>query len=93
MVWSICGCVNEECKTKIDIYIRELEDVFPVKDTVYHYYVDNNYCKFKHWSEKLSSNEWKYNPEYVYFIRIYLTKHGGWIGSCADFSPGGYQIS
>lgn len=66
MVWSICSFVNEEGKKKIDVYIRGLDVIFPVKDTVYHYYVDNNYCKFKHWEEKLSMSIWKYNTEYVY---------------------------
>jgi len=69
MIWSICGCVSEEGKKKIDVYIRKLEDVFPIKDTVYHYYVDTNYCKFQHWEQKLSINTpWKYDREYNYNI-------------------------
>lgn len=70
MIWSICGCLNEEGKKKIDVYIRELEDIFPIKDTVYHYYVDKNYPKFKHWEEKLLNNKWNYNNEYVPIVYI-----------------------
>jgi dynein heavy chain len=65
MIWSICGSLNEDGKKKIDVYIRRLENVFPIKDTVYHYYVDDNYAKFKHWEEKLSMHFWKYNTGYV----------------------------
>lgn len=78
MIWSVCGCVNEDGKKKIDAYIRGLEDAFPVKDTVYHYYVDNSYCKFKHWEEKLLMNKWKYNTEYarVYTYNMNITTIG-----------------
>lgn len=63
MIWSICGSLNEDGKKKIDVYIRGIENVFPIKDTVYHYYVDDNYGKFKHWEEKLSMHFWRYNTE------------------------------
>lgn len=72
MIWSICGCVNEDGKHRINVYIRGLESVFPVKDTVYHYYVDNNYCKFKHWEEKLSMNAWEYITECVSFCYLFF---------------------
>ncbi|XP_060835340.1 dynein axonemal heavy chain 2-like [Rhopalosiphum padi] len=72
MIWSICGCVNEDGKKKIDIYIRKLEGVFPIRDTVYHYFVDTNYCKFQHWEQKLSINTpWKYDRE-VQFSKIII---------------------
>lgn len=75
MIWSICDCLDEDGKKKIDAYIRELEDIFPVKDTIYHYYVDNTYYKFKHWEEKLLMNKWKYNTEYIqskYNLKLYM---------------------
>ncbi|CAI6360698.1 unnamed protein product [Macrosiphum euphorbiae] len=71
MIWSICGCLNEDGKKKIDVYFRKLEGVFPIKDTVYHYYVDNNYCKFQHWEQKLSTNTWTYDRE-VQFSKIII---------------------
>jgi len=64
MIWSICGCLSEDGKKKIDVYFRKLEGIFPIKDTVYHYYVDNNNCKFQHWEQKLSTNTWTYDREY-----------------------------
>jgi len=66
MIWSVCSDANEDGKKKIDVYVRGLEDVFPVRDTVYHYYVDNDHCKFKHWEEKLAMNKWKYNTGCAY---------------------------
>lgn len=74
MIWSICGCVNEDSKHRINVYIRGLESVFPVKDTVYHYYVDNNYCKFKHWEEKLTMNTWEHITEYVSYYFKYTKR-------------------
>ncbi|VVC43185.1 Dynein heavy chain, domain-2,Dynein heavy chain domain,Dynein heavy chain, domain-1,Dynein heavy chain, P- [Cinara cedri] len=89
MIWSICGCMNEDGKRKIDVYIRGIENVFPIEDTVFHYYVDSNCCKFKHWKEKLSLNTWEYNAQtqfsniiiptidiicYNYLIQLYLRK-------------------
>jgi len=56
--------VNEEDKKKIDIYVRDLEDIFPAKDTVYHYYVDSGHRKLKHWEDMLSASVWKYDAEY-----------------------------
>lgn len=53
MIWTVCDRVDKNGKRKIDAYIRGLDDVFPVRDTVYHYYVNNGYCKFKHWDEKI----------------------------------------
>lgn len=72
MIWSVCGCINEDSKKKIDIYIRGLENVFPLKDTVYHYYVESNSCKFKHWEDKLSMNKWRYDTEYVILCKYNL---------------------
>ncbi|XP_008181522.3 dynein heavy chain 2, axonemal [Acyrthosiphon pisum] len=71
MIWSICGCLSEDGKKKIDVYFRNLEGIFPIKDTVYHYYVDNNYCKFQHWEQKLSTNTWTYDRE-VQFSKIII---------------------
>lgn len=75
MIWSICGSVNESEKKKVDVYIRKLESVFPIKDTVYHYYVDNNYGKFKHWEEKLSIHFWKYHTGCVIKKQYYTHEH------------------
>ena len=61
MLWSLCASVNEEGRQKIDNFIREMEGIFPIKDTVYEYYVDVRQRSFMSWEEKLSSS-WKYSP-------------------------------
>lgn len=53
MIWSICATTNEEGRTKFDTLIREKEGVFPIKDTVYEYYVDVQNHAFASWEEKL----------------------------------------
>lgn len=63
-IWSICASVNEEGREKIDKYIREMEGAFPLKDTVYEYYVDVRLRSFMSWEEKLSQ-AWKYPPGYA----------------------------
>lgn len=62
MIWSLCAGVNEAGRRKVDTYIRELEGVFPLKDTVYEYYVDVRSQSFVSWETDLPAN-WKYNPE------------------------------
>ncbi|KAF5308522.1 hypothetical protein FQR65_LT06187 [Abscondita terminalis] len=72
LIWSVCGTVNEEGRKKIDVYIREKEGVFPLRDTIYEYCVDvRNKC-FMSWEEKLSDN-WKYTPGCPFFKIIVPT--------------------
>lgn len=63
LIWSICATVNEEGRKKMDAYIRELEGVFPVLDTIYEYYVDVKQKCLASWENQLSEN-WKCNPKY-----------------------------
>jgi dynein heavy chain len=61
MIWSVCCTTNEEGRRKLDAFIREKEGVFPIKDTVYEYFVDvPNKC-FVLWETKLPY-DWKYEP-------------------------------
>lgn len=62
MIWSVCASVDENGRRKIDTYIRELEGVFPLRDTVYEYFVDPKNQSFVLWETKLS-DMWKYDPE------------------------------
>lgn len=65
MVWSVCAVVNEESRKKIDTFLKDLDKVFPITDTVYHYYVDTDVSQFRHWNNLLYDTEhWKYNAEY-----------------------------
>ncbi|XP_050531221.1 dynein axonemal heavy chain 2 isoform X2 [Daktulosphaira vitifoliae] len=72
MVWSVCSGVNDDGRKKIDIYIRELERIFPVRDTIYHYYVDSNFCRFNHWEDKLPA-QWACDPDTQFFKIIVPT--------------------
>nr|CAI5834494.1 unnamed protein product [Callosobruchus analis] len=58
-IWSVCCTTNEEGRKKLDVYIREKEGVFPIKDTIYEYYVDYQNYVFSSWEEKLPYG-WKY---------------------------------
>ncbi|CAB3235275.1 unnamed protein product [Arctia plantaginis] len=61
LVWSVCATLEDEPRKKIDNWIREHEGVFPLKDTVYDYYVDERLRVFKPWEDKLPDN-WRFNP-------------------------------
>ncbi|CAG9819075.1 unnamed protein product [Phaedon cochleariae] len=59
LIWSVCCTTDEEGRKKLDVFIREREAVFPIKDTIYEYFVDyQNYC-FSPWSDKLPYG-WRY---------------------------------
>lgn len=64
MLWSVCAVVNEDGRKNIDNYLRDKERVFPISDTVYHYYVNTNTSEFVHWNNFLQDNQWTYNTEY-----------------------------
>ena len=53
MIWSLLGSLDEEGRTKIDAYLREMEGSFPNKDTIYEYYVDPKTKSWTHWEERL----------------------------------------
>ncbi|CAG4949545.1 unnamed protein product [Colias eurytheme] len=61
MIWSVCATLEEESRRKLDNWVREHEGVFPLKDTVYDYYVDERLRQFKPWEDKLPDN-WRFNP-------------------------------
>ncbi|XP_050440794.1 dynein axonemal heavy chain 2-like [Adelges cooleyi] len=73
LLWSICGAVDDDSRKKVDTYFREIEGVFPMKDTVYHYYVDSVSCKFKHWEDKIADKTSKYNSEIPFYKIIVPT--------------------
>ncbi|XP_052739543.1 dynein axonemal heavy chain 2 [Bicyclus anynana] len=61
LIWSVCATLEEESRRKFDNWVREHEGIFPLKDTVYDYYVDERLRQFKPWEDKLPDN-WRYNP-------------------------------
>ncbi|KAM7351793.1 dynein heavy chain 2, axonemal kl-2 isoform 2-T2 [Cochliomyia hominivorax] len=72
LVWSVCASVDEEGRIKIDAFIRELDSSFPIKDTVYDYYVEPNQKCFLPWNSKLIDT-WKYNEEAPFYKIIVPT--------------------
>lgn len=62
MIWSVCITVTADSRKKFDAAIRELESVFPLRETVYEYYVDVRARTFMLWESKLNEN-WSYSPE------------------------------
>ncbi|XP_076632445.1 dynein heavy chain 2, axonemal kl-2 [Colletes latitarsis] len=61
MIWSLCGSVNEEGRFRVDNYMREIESSYPLRDTVYEYFVDPRIRSFVSWEERLSQS-WKIQP-------------------------------
>lgn len=59
MIWSVCGTVDEVGRQKIDGFIREMEGLFPIKGTIYDYYVDVKQRTLIAWDDKLS-DVWRY---------------------------------
>ncbi|XP_063222941.1 dynein axonemal heavy chain 2 isoform X2 [Bacillus rossius redtenbacheri] len=66
LIWSICGTVDDASRTLIDTYFRDKETVFPLKDTVYEYFVDPTSHAMVAWESKLSDN-WRYNKALPFF--------------------------
>lgn len=56
MIWSLCATVDEAGRLKIDNFLREMEGIFPLKDTVYDYFVDAKTESFMPWENQLSSS-------------------------------------
>ncbi|XP_078053365.1 dynein heavy chain 2, axonemal kl-2 [Augochlora pura] len=66
LIWSICGTVNEEGRFKVDNYIREIEGSFPLRDTVYEYFVDSRLRSFVSWEERLPQ-VWRMMPRTAFY--------------------------
>lgn len=60
LVWSVCAGVDEAGRRKLDNFVREMEGVFPLKDSIYEYYVDVRARSLANWEDKLSDS-WKFN--------------------------------
>ncbi|KAJ8964946.1 hypothetical protein NQ314_004501 [Rhamnusium bicolor] len=66
LIWSVCCTTDEDGRRKLDAYIREKEGVFPIKDTIYEYYVDfQNFC-FSSWDGLLPYG-WRYETGCPFF--------------------------
>ncbi|XP_034231069.1 dynein heavy chain 2, axonemal [Thrips palmi] len=72
LVWSICAGVDESGRKKLDNFVREMEGVFPLKDSIYEYYVDVRARSLANWEDKLSDS-WKFNSFLPFFKIIVPT--------------------
>ncbi|TKS69390.1 Dynein heavy chain 2, axonemal [Collichthys lucidus] len=66
LMWSICASVDEAGRKKIDIFLREMEGTFPLKDTVYEYYVDTKKQQWVSFENKLPKH-WRYNANAPFY--------------------------
>lgn len=74
LIWSVCATVDEAGRFKIDSFVREMEGIFPLKDTIYDYCIDTKRKTFIAWEEKLSDN-WRFPKEYdptFFFLHFHL---------------------
>ncbi|XP_037533396.1 dynein heavy chain 2, axonemal [Nematolebias whitei] len=60
LIWSICASVDEDGRGKMDNFLREMEGTFPVKETVYEYYVDPKNHTWISFEDQLPKG-WRYN--------------------------------
>ncbi|KAF7643353.1 hypothetical protein LDENG_00241200, partial [Lucifuga dentata] len=59
LIWSICASVDEDSRKKVDKFLREMEGSFPIKDTIYEYYVDPKIKNWVSFEDKLPK-DWRY---------------------------------
>ncbi|CAN9505279.1 unnamed protein product [Ophioblennius macclurei] len=59
LIWSVCASVDEEGRKLMDHFLREMDGTFPVKDTIYDYYVDSKNKGWASFEEKLQRG-WRY---------------------------------
>ena len=63
VIWSLGGSLTDESRKRFDMFLREIEGLFPSKDTVYEYFVDKQKKSWAHWEEKAAaaSTNWHYS--------------------------------
>uniref|UniRef100_A0A8P4KIS1 Dynein axonemal heavy chain 2 n=1 Tax=Dicentrarchus labrax TaxID=13489 RepID=A0A8P4KIS1_DICLA len=66
LIWSICASVDEDGRKKMDNFLREIEGTFPIKDTVYEYYVDTKNKTWASFEDKLPKG-WRYNDNAPFY--------------------------
>ncbi|MEQ2220854.1 Dynein heavy chain 2, axonemal [Ilyodon furcidens] len=60
LIWSICASVDEDGRKKVDDLLRSIDVTFPVKETVYEYYVDPKHKSWVPFEDQLPKS-WHYN--------------------------------
>ncbi|KAF1380471.1 hypothetical protein PFLUV_G00164080 [Perca fluviatilis] len=66
LIWSICASVDDDGRKRMDNFLREMEGTFPIKDTVYEYYVDTKNRTWAFFEDKLPK-DWHYNANAPFY--------------------------
>uniref|UniRef100_A0A4W6ECP9 Dynein axonemal heavy chain 2 n=1 Tax=Lates calcarifer TaxID=8187 RepID=A0A4W6ECP9_LATCA len=66
LIWSVCASVDEDGRKKMDNFLREMEGTFPIKDTVYEYFVDIKNKTWASFEDKLPKG-WRYNASAPFY--------------------------
>ncbi|XP_047186413.1 dynein axonemal heavy chain 2 isoform X2 [Scophthalmus maximus] len=66
LIWSVCASVDEDGRKKMDIFLRGQEGNFPIKDTVYEYFVDTKHKNWASFEVKLPK-DWHYNASAPFY--------------------------
>ncbi|XP_045920170.1 dynein axonemal heavy chain 2 isoform X2 [Micropterus dolomieu] len=66
LIWSLCASVDEDGRKRMDNFLREMEGSFPIKDTVYEYYVDTKNKTWVSFEDKLPKG-WCYNASAPFY--------------------------
>uniref|UniRef100_A0A3P8VN13 Dynein axonemal heavy chain 2 n=1 Tax=Cynoglossus semilaevis TaxID=244447 RepID=A0A3P8VN13_CYNSE len=69
LIWSVCACVDENGRKKMDKYLREIYGTFPIKDSIYEYTVDIKNKTWASFEDKLPK-DWRYNTAPFYKIMV-----------------------
>ena len=54
VIWSLGAPVQEDSRKAFDTLIRNIEDVFPLSQTVYDSYINAEKCEFVKWEDRLT---------------------------------------
>ncbi|XP_054907024.1 dynein axonemal heavy chain 2 isoform X1 [Poeciliopsis prolifica] len=72
LIWSICASVDEDGRKKVDSFIRSIDITFPVKDSIYEFYVDPKNKSWVAFEEQLPKS-WRYDPSAPFYKIIVPT--------------------
>ncbi|KAM6908918.1 dynein axonemal heavy chain 2 [Xenentodon cancila] len=72
LIWSVCASVDEDGRKKMDYFLRDMEGTFPVKDSVYEYYVDPKNKTWVSFEERLPKG-WRYSATAPFYKIIVPT--------------------
>ena len=68
LIWSIGASVDEDGRKALDAFIREQDNTFPNKDTIFEYFVDPKQMTWVNFEDKLEKS-WRY-PSNAPFYKI-----------------------